>query len=122
VDDEALIASSLRVFLEDEGLAVDTAASGEDAIDTLREDAGFDVCIMDMRLPGMDGNATIRQIHELHPDMRFIIHTGSIDYRVPIDLQQFGIRTGHLFHKPLTDMRPIADAIRSLASVNMTND
>ncbi len=35
VDDEILIASSLRVFLEDEGLDVVTAASGEEAIDTL---------------------------------------------------------------------------------------
>ena len=112
VDDEALIASSLQVFLEDEGFKVASAASGEEALATLEQDAGFNICIMDMRLPGIDGNTTIRQIHQLHPDIRFIIHTGSIDYRVPGDLQQLGIQTDHLFHKPLMDMQPIEDAIR----------
>jgi CheY-like chemotaxis protein len=116
VDDEALIASSLKVFLEDEGFLVATADSGEEAIELLKQDYDCDVCVMDMRLPGMDGNATIRQIHELRPDTRFIIHTGSIDYRVPQDLQGLGIRAEHLFLKPLTDMTPIADAIRSLRS------
>jgi len=122
VDDEALIASSLRVFLEDEGFVVAAAASGEEAIEILREDKGFNVCVMDMRLPGLDGNATIRQLHELVPETRFVIHTGSIDYRVPGDLKALGIRSDHLFHKPLIDMKPIADAIRSLAPLHSSND
>jgi len=122
VDDEALIASSLTVFLEDEGFGVAAAGSGEEAIDILKREGGFDVCVMDMRLPGMDGNATIRQIHDLAPGMRFIIHTGSIDYRVPADLQTLGIRPDHLFHKPLIDMKPIADAIRSLSPLSSSND
>ena len=122
VDDETLIASSLKVFLEDEGFLVAAAGSGEEAIEVIKRDDGFDVCVMDMRLPGLDGNATIRQLHDLSPEMRFIIHTGSIDYRVPADLQTQGIRTDHLFHKPLSDMKPIADAIRSLAPLNSSND
>ena len=116
VDDEDLIASSLRVFLEDEGMLVASATSGEEAVEILEKDQEFSVCVMDMRLPGMDGNATIRRIHALNPAMRFIIHTGSIDYRIPIDLQQLGIVPAHLFHKPLIDMKPIADAIRKCTS------
>jgi DNA-binding NarL/FixJ family response regulator len=77
---------------------------------------------MDMRLPGLDGNATILQLHELFPEMRFIIHTGSIDYRLPTDLRALGVGTEHLFHKPLIDMKPIADAIRSLAPSKNSND
>jgi CheY-like chemotaxis protein len=110
------------VFLEDEGFEVAAAASGEEAIEILHLDKGFNVCIMDMRLPGLDGNATIRQLHDLAPEMHFIIHTGSIDYRVPSDLQALGIRSDHLFHKPLIDMKPIADAIRSLAPLHSSND
>jgi DNA-binding NtrC family response regulator len=114
VDDESLIASSLKVFLEDEGFLVAVAGSGEEALELIKREVEFDVCVMDMRLPGLDGNATIRQLHDMSPQMRFIIHTGSIDYRVPADLQNLGIRADHLFHKPLIDMKPIADAIRSL--------
>jgi DNA-binding NtrC family response regulator len=122
VDDETLIASSLKVFLEDEGFMVAAAGSGEAALELIKQDDGFDVCVMDMRLPGLDGNATIRQLHDLSPELRFIIHTGSIDYRVPADLQNLGIHTEHLFHKPLIDMRPIADAIRSIAPLKSSND
>ena len=113
VDDESLITSSLQAFLEDEGLMAVSAASGEEAIEILQEDMGYDVCIMDMRLPGMDGNAAILSIHEMCPKMRFIVHTGSVNYIVPNDLKRLGIREEHLFQKPLSDMTPIAEAIRS---------
>jgi DNA-binding NtrC family response regulator len=114
VDDESLIASSLQVFLEDEGICAETAASGEEAMNILQLDNDFDVCIMDMRLPGMDGNEAIRAIHDCCPKIRFIIHTGSLDYIVPGDLQRMGIMTEYLFQKPLADMTPLAEAIKSL--------
>lgn len=114
VDDESLIASSLKIFLEDEGLPAASAASGEEAVEILQRNGDFDVCIMDMRLPGMDGNATIRCIHQFNPEMRFIVHTGSVNYAVPSDLKTLGIHCEHLFRKPLPDMTAITDAIRSL--------
>jgi len=114
VDDEILIASSLKVFLEDEGIEAMCAVSGEEAIDILKNSQHFDVCIIDMRLPGMDGNDTIRKISADYPQMRFIIHTGSVNYSVPADLKQLGIRSSHLFKKPLNDMSLIADEIRML--------
>ncbi|MEN8178449.1 MAG: response regulator [Pseudomonadota bacterium] len=114
VDDESLIASSLKIFLEDEGLTADTAASGEEAVEVLQKDKGYDICIMDMRLPGMDGNAAMRSIHAICPEVRFIVHTGSVNYIVPNDLKRLGIMDGRLFQKPLADMAPIAEAIKSL--------
>ena len=114
VDDESLITSSLQVFLEDEGFSVMTASSGEEATSILEQDRDFDVCIMDMRLPGMDGNDAIRAIHACCPKIRFIVHTGSLDYAVPSDLQLLGISPEHLFQKPLTDMTTLAKAIKSL--------
>lgn len=117
VDDETLIASSLKVYLEDEGMEAMCAVSGEEAIDVLKNSGRFDVCIMDMRLPGMDGNDAIRKISADYPEMRFIIHTGSVNYSVPADLKQLGIRSSHLFKKPLNDMSSIADEIRVLARI-----
>ena len=114
VDDEPLIATGLRVFLEDEGFTATVAASGEQAIEFVQQDGPFDVCIMDMRLPGMDGNAAIESIHEICPDIQFIVHTGSVNYRVTHELTMLGIRDDHLFRKPLADMTPIAAAIESL--------
>lgn len=114
VDDESLISNGLKVFLEDEGLNAETAASGEEAVAMLQQGRDYDVCIMDMRLPGMDGNETIRAIHDINPEIRFIVHTGSVNYLVPDDLKHLGIQEEHLFHKPLADMALIAKAIKTL--------
>jgi len=115
VDDEPLIVSGLRIFLEDEGMHVDCAGSGEEAVNIVRNDSGIDVCIMDMRLPGMDGDTTIRTLYEICPDLRFIIHTGSAGYSIPDDLRALGIDERLLFAKPLLDMTPLADTVAALA-------
>ena len=65
VDDEAAVASTLQAYLEDEGMAVRSAGSAEEALELLRTGVVFDVCIMDMRLPGMHGNAAIRRLHRV---------------------------------------------------------
>jgi len=115
VDDEPFIVTGLRVFLEDEGMQVDSAGSGEEAVDIARNDCGFDVCIMDMRLPGMNGDTTIRALHEICPDLKFIIHTGSADYSIPDDLRAMGIDERQFFAKPLMDMTPLSETVAALA-------
>lgn len=114
VDDEPFIVTGLQVFLEDEGMQVSSAGSGEEAVDIVRRDSGFDVCIMDMRLPGMDGDTTIRALHEICPDLEFIIHTGSADYSIPDDLRLMGIGDDQFFAKPLMDMTPLAEKVAAL--------
>jgi CheY-like chemotaxis protein len=116
VDDEPFIITGLRVFLEDEGMQVNSAGSGEEAVDIARNDSSFDVCIMDMRLPGMNGDATIRSLHEICPGLKFIIHTGSADYSIPDDLRAIGIDEKQFFAKPLMDMTPLAETVAALAN------
>ena len=116
VDDEPFIVTGLRVFLEDEGMQVNSAGSGEDAVDIARNYPSFDVCIMDMRLPGMNGDATIRSLHEICPGLKFIIHTGSADYSIPDDLRAIGIDEKQFFAKPLMDMTPLAETVAALAN------
>lgn len=115
VDDEPYIVTGLRVFLEDEGMRVDSAASGEEALDLARDHSSFDVCIMDMRLPGMNGDTAIRALHEICPDLKFIIHTGSSDYSIPDDLRALGVDERLFFAKPLLDMTPLAATVAKLA-------
>lgn len=114
VDDEPLIADSLLVYLQDEGMEVITADSGEEALELARTSGGFNVCIMDMRLPGVDGNRAIRELASLYPTMKFVIHTGSVDYSLPDDLRSLGVSENYLFRKPLSDMASLADAVREL--------
>ncbi len=115
VDDEPSIVTGLRVFLEDEGMQVGSASSGEEAVDIARNDCSFDVCIMDMRLPGMNGDTAIRALHEICPLLKFIIHTGSAEYSIPDDLRAMGIDERLFFAKPVIDMTPLSETVAALA-------
>jgi DNA-binding NtrC family response regulator len=113
VEDEEMVRENLAAFFEDEGFAVFTAGTGEDALAALSSHA-FDVGIVDMRLPGMDGNTLIVKAHELQPSMRFLIHTGSATYELPATLRVIGMTQDHVFKKPLADMAELARAARGM--------
>jgi DNA-binding NtrC family response regulator len=114
VDDEEMIRENLKAYLEDEGLGVAAFESVTHALAWLRNSAPCRVCIMDMRLPDMDGNTAIRVFHELYPEIEFLIHTGSSSYSLPEDLRAMGLDDDRIYHKPLGDMAPLAAAVRAL--------
>jgi CheY-like chemotaxis protein len=115
VDDEQAVRENLAAYLEDEGMCVIEAESGEHAVDLAGAGEPFEVCIMDMRLPGMDGNATIVALHQLRPDLLFLVHTGSANYALPPELRALGMTQEHVFMKPLENMGVLADAIRAVS-------
>jgi two-component system, OmpR family, response regulator len=113
IDDEEMVRTNLRLFLEDEGFAVTIAASAEEALLALQDNT-FDVAVVDIRLPGMDGNAFVLEAHRRRPRLRYVIHTGSSNYALPDDVEAVGVRREHVFLKPLHDMTPMSKAIRSI--------
>lgn len=117
VDDEDVVCSNVIAFLEDEGFDVVSANSGEKALEIIASKK-FDVGIMDMRLPGIDGNTLILKSHELQPDMKFLIHTGSTNYNLPRALTDIGLSENNIFQKPLIDMGVLVDAIQKLVKGN----
>ena len=64
VDDEPGIRSSLSGVLEDEGYEVDTVADGEQCLDRVAAQ-NYDVVLLDVWLPGIDGMATLARIQEI---------------------------------------------------------
>ncbi|MBL8232772.1 MAG: response regulator transcription factor [Bryobacterales bacterium] len=63
VEDEQHLANGLRFNLEAEGYQVDVVESGEAALDLLAASA-FDVVVLDVMLPGMDGFSVMTQMRE----------------------------------------------------------
>jgi CheY-like chemotaxis protein len=116
VEDEVRVADTLQAYLQDEGMEVRTTGSAEEALALVEAEEDFDVCIMDMRLPGMDGDAAIRRLHRVQPHMHYIIHTGTVGYRIPNDLRALGIGNQQLFTKPLLDMAPLVRSIHNLGT------
>jgi two-component system, NtrC family, nitrogen regulation response regulator NtrX len=75
VDDEAGIRQSLKGVLEDEGYKVAAVDSGESCLETLRR-RSFDVILLDIWLPGMDGLETLEKIREAEDAPEIIIISG----------------------------------------------
>jgi CheY-like chemotaxis protein len=115
VDDDAAIRENLLAYLEDEGMQIAGAESGEQAVQMVRDGARYQVCVMDMRLPGMDGNATVMALHALRPELVFLVHTGSTNYALPPELRAIGLVDRDVFMKPLLDMALLANAIRAVS-------
>lgn len=110
VDDEPGLLFSLMAFLEDEGFHVQGTSSGEEALSLLQEEA-FDAAIVDVRLPGKDGDDVILEAIETGCTANFIIHTGSADYQLPISLKKLGFTQEDIFLKPISDLDIICQAL-----------
>jgi DNA-binding NtrC family response regulator len=83
VDDEETICVALDAWLTKEGYHVETAGSGLDALALLSEKI-FDLYLVDIKMPGMDGLDLLARIRELQPEATIIMITahGSIQTAV----------------------------------------
>ena len=83
VDDESGIRQSLKGVLEDEGYRASLAENGEACLDLLNR-RGFDVVLLDVWLPGMDGLEALQKIRELDnaPEVIMISGHGTIETAV----------------------------------------
>jgi DNA-binding NtrC family response regulator len=113
VEDEPSVRFSLAGFLEDFNFDVLMAGTAEEAL-TLIKGEPFQVAIVDVRLPGMDGDAMILKAHEISPSMHFIIYTGSVNYKLSEDLKNIGTRSEYVFPKPQRDLAVFLGAIEDL--------
>lgn len=75
VDDEAGVRSALSGVLRDEGYAVEAVDSGEACLDRLSR-AAYDVVVLDIWLPGMDGLATLERLRERRVDSPVVMISG----------------------------------------------
>lgn len=110
IDDEPNLNQALHDAFEDYDFEVYSALSGELGLFQLEENK-IDVCIVDMRLPGMTGNEFIIAAHSTHPHLKFIIHTGSTDYSIPQKLRRIGVEKEHIFIKPVKSLSELINAV-----------
>jgi len=80
VDDEAVFTTNMGKLLTNRGYKVTAANSGDAAIQALEKE-NFDVVVLDLKMPGMDGLATLKEIKKLGLFTETLILTGhgSID-------------------------------------------
>ncbi len=84
VEDKESLALMLKETVEAEGLEADLAATGSDAIRALAQGKRYLAVLTDLRLPGADGIAVLKQAKESAPDVPVIVMTafGTIEHAV----------------------------------------
>ncbi|MFH1139084.1 MAG: response regulator [Pseudomonadota bacterium] len=75
VDDERDFVEMLSLRLKDEGHRVTAAYNGQEALEALKKNEP-DVIILDIKMPGLDGIQTLKEIKAAHPIMEVILLTG----------------------------------------------
>ena len=74
VDDEASVRSSLEGWFREDGFLVETAEDGPAGLRAM-ERGPFDIVLLDLKMPGMDGIAVQKRIREIDPEATIIILT-----------------------------------------------
>src|SRR5713226_7404312 len=84
VEDKESLALMLKEAVESDGLEPDLAATGKAAIDCIASGRRYFAVVTDLRLPGADGIAVLRQVRESDPDCPVIVMTafGTIENAV----------------------------------------
>jgi DNA-binding NtrC family response regulator len=105
VDDELIMRESLGGWLERDGHDVQTAASGEEALEKVKE-TQFDIFLVDIKMEGMSGLDVLRSVKEGDPDAEVVMITaygsipsaieamkdGAYDYMLkPFDPNELGV-------------------------------
>jgi len=103
-DDEALLAA-LSELLGGEGYEVATAATAEDALDRLRDDT-YHLVLCDLQLPGKNGIALVRAIHDACPATPVVLITGHGSIRSAVTALKRG--AAEYMTKPIKPNRLLA--------------
>jgi DNA-binding response OmpR family regulator len=74
IDDDEVVRTSFILALEDIGFKVDTAESGEKGLQ-MKEDSKYDLIFLDLKMPGMNGVETLRQIRKNDKNVPIYIFT-----------------------------------------------
>lgn len=89
VDDEEDFLATLAERLATRGMKVSTATSGEEAVAKV-EEQGFDLIILDLAMPGIDGLETLKRIKAKQPEAEIIILSGHGSIKTSIEAMKLG--------------------------------
>ncbi|MEW5746079.1 MAG: response regulator [Nitrospirota bacterium] len=75
IDDEEIVRKSCKRALEPEGYTVDIATSGREGFELLGKNT-YDLLLIDLKMPGIDGIEMLRDIKREHPGQNVMIMSG----------------------------------------------
>ena len=117
IDDEVEFTKTIDQFFSARGYTVHVALTGTSGVE-LVDYHKPDVVLVDLKLPGMDGDEVLKHIRRTHPQTKVIIITAYNDGGKTRD-RLLALGAFAHFDKPLSSLRDLADAVkRALAAAN----
>jgi len=95
-EDEADLREILKVTLEQEGYRAILASDGDEAIKKI-EKKSFQIALIDIKMPGVNGKELISKIKQINPRLPIVIVTGSLDFKEEMSLKK---QAYEYIHKP----------------------
>lgn len=108
VDDDYVILLSFSEILKKHGFHVKTAATGGEALKTLKTES-IDMILLDIQLPDIEGTKLLAQIQEINPEIPTIMVTGSATLENATEALNFG--ADDFLMKPVSPM-DLVDVVR----------
>jgi DNA-binding NtrC family response regulator len=115
VDDEEEFVETLAERMRSRGMEVATSNSGRDALE-LVEDEPYDVVVLDLQMPGMDGIEVLERIKRRQPDIQVVLLTGHATVEKGVE----AIKRGALefLEKPI-DISTLSEVIHNAKAEKM---
>ena len=89
VDDEEFIRNLLLEELSSAGYKVLAAPDGNEAIQLLQENT-FDLAVLDIQMPNVNGIEVLKHIHQNHPGLKVIMLTGYGNLKYAMESREYG--------------------------------
>ncbi|GAB4367119.1 MAG: sigma-54 dependent transcriptional regulator [Calditrichia bacterium] len=89
VDDELSVRTSLQEWFLEDGFLVETAESGEEALEKMHG-GPYDIILLDIKMPGMDGITLQKKINEIDPQAIIIIMTAYASVETAVEAIKLG--------------------------------
>ncbi|BEQ16712.1 hybrid sensor histidine kinase/response regulator [Desulfoferula mesophila] len=92
VDDEPAILNLGHRLLTEAGYRVEVAAGGEEALARFRANGGFDLVVLDISMPGMDGRTCLKRLRELSPEVKVVLASGYAPQELMEEMSTLGLQ------------------------------
>jgi len=84
-DEENILRSIQRLLMDEEGIGITIATSGEEGLKLMPDLANLGLIVSDQRMPGMTGALFLEKARDINPDASRIILTGYADVTAAVD-------------------------------------
>lgn len=111
VDDDPAVLSMLEKYLgRTLKYAVVTAPDGQAAINAAMKEK-FDLCIIDVRMPGLSGPETYTRLRGISPEIEAIFFTADKEFENRMDFLRFSLPAERVLTKPVSDLSKLTRLI-----------